>query len=315
MSGDDYLWDGSGAVDEEVARLEQALAPLRYAGAAPDPTHLAAPEPAPANAGRWRGGALALAAAALAAAALLALRPDPSVGFPVTTLEGPPVCDDDCTLRPGQWLETGEASRALVQVADIGVVELAPGSRLGLVATGPDEHRLSLPRGRMDAQVNAPPRLLVVETPSATAVDLGCAYSLEVDDAGVGRLEVRSGWVALEAGDHEVIVPSGYMALTRPGLGPGTPHRPGADEALIGALSRWDQGEAEALDAALAASTDTDGVTLWHLLDRAAGAPRERVLDRILTLHPELAEVDRATLLDLDEDGRLGLFDQLYLGP
>jgi hypothetical protein len=30
MKGDDYLWDGSGEVDEEIERLEKTLAPLRF---------------------------------------------------------------------------------------------------------------------------------------------------------------------------------------------------------------------------------------------------------------------------------------------
>ena len=51
------------------------------------------------------------------------------------------------------------------------------------------------------ARVVAPPRVLVVETPAADAVDLGCAYALEVEADGSTRLSVTSGQVALEAGE------------------------------------------------------------------------------------------------------------------
>ena len=36
----------------------------------------------------------------------------------------------------------------------------------------------------MSARIWAPPRLFYVNTPSAVAEDLGCAYTLEVDDLG-----------------------------------------------------------------------------------------------------------------------------------
>jgi len=55
---------------------------------------------------------------------------------------------------------------------------------------------------------SAPPRLVIVETASARAVDLGCAYTLSVDAAGGRRLRVTSGWVALETPDGSVYVPA-----------------------------------------------------------------------------------------------------------
>ena len=41
-----------------------------------------------------------------------------------------------------------------------------------------------------------------VDTPAASAVDLGCVYELEVGDDGGGMLEVIYGWVSLEAGSR-----------------------------------------------------------------------------------------------------------------
>ena len=42
------------------------------------------------------------------------------------------------------------------------------------------KHCLRLAHGRLSARVTAPPRLFVVDTPAATAIDLGCAYDLAV---------------------------------------------------------------------------------------------------------------------------------------
>ncbi len=93
-----------------------------------------------------------------------------------------------------------------------------------LLATQPTEHRLELARGKMSARIWAPPRLFFVDTPSAVAADLGCAYTLEVDDDGGSVLHVTSGWVALQLKDRESMVPAGAACETQPGIGPGTPY-------------------------------------------------------------------------------------------
>jgi len=68
----DYLWDGSGPADPDVARLERALGGLRHTGSPPE-LPARAPKPTPRRA--WL--AIPAAAHALAAALIrdLALRP------------------------------------------------------------------------------------------------------------------------------------------------------------------------------------------------------------------------------------------------
>ncbi len=206
-------------------------------------------------------------------------------------------------LRVGQWLETDGSSRARVHVAGIGHVEVEPNSRLRLVKTRLLEHRLALTRGRLHATILAPPRLFFVDTPSAVAVDLGCAYTLEVDDAGGSLLRVDSGWVAFVRDGRESLVPAGALCATRPGIGPGTPYFADAPEALRKALADFDfeQGGVTALRAALDEARPSDTLTLWHLLFRAAGAERGEVYDTLAALAPPPPGVTRQGVLRLDE--------------
>jgi len=61
-----------------------------------------------------------------------------------------------------------------------------------------------------------------VNTPSALAVDLGCAYTLQVDDSGAGLLRTRMGWVGFSAEwAGRVSFRRGAVGETRPGIGPG----------------------------------------------------------------------------------------------
>src|SRR5205823_4194113 len=86
-------------------------------------------------------------------------------------------------LRVGEWLNTN-SSHATLRIADIGEVRVESNSKLRVLESTPEAHRMQLERGTVHAKVWAPPRLFFVDTPSATAIDLGCAYTLTVDDAG-----------------------------------------------------------------------------------------------------------------------------------
>lgn len=217
-------------------------------------------------------------------------------------------------LPVGEWLETDSTSRAKIQVATIGQVEIDPNTRVRLLETKPTEHRLELLRGRMSAHIWAPPRLFFVDTPSAVAADLGCAYTLEVNDAGDALLHVTSGWVALELKDRESIVPAGAACATRPGIGPGTPYFEDASANFREALAKFDfidQTSNGSLDVMLLESRPRDTLTLWHLLSRVEGEKRERVYERMVLLAPPPKSITRQGVLQLDQAMLLNWKDDL----
>jgi FecR protein/Putative zinc-finger len=209
-------------------------------------------------------------------------------------------------LAVGEWLETDENSRAQIAVGSIGRVDIDENTRVRLLETQPTEHRLELARGKMSARIWAPPRLFFVDTPSAVAADLGCAYTLEVDDKGAGLLRVTSGWVALELRDRESIVPAGAACETRPGVGPGTPYfvdRPLAFRRALASFDFEDDPKARnaALGLLLGQSTARDSLTLWHLLPRVEGDDRVRVYEKLASFWPPPSGVTREGVLNLDE--------------
>ena len=233
-------------------------------------------------------------------------KPANSASWNVETLAGMPKIGDSFEsekLTVGEILETDANSRARVQVANIGNVEVAPNSRLKLVNTNRAEHRLSLEKGALKAKILAPPRLFIVDTPSGAAVDLGCEYTLEVDQAGNTKLHVTSGYVALENGQFESIVPAGALAITRKGKGVGTPYSEDASAKLQAALYKFDfeDGGAAALDAIIAESNLYDSITLWHLLSRAAKPDRERIFDALARHVKPPVKVTRGGILRLDK--------------
>lgn len=221
-------------------------------------------------------------------------------GWQVETLSGNLLKSE---LAVGETLETDANSRAKITVADIGKVEIAPNSRVKLITSQSTERRLFLEHGALEAQILAPPRLFMVDTPSAVAVDLGCAYRLEVDRAGNSKLHVTSGFVSLERGGREAIVPAGALCLTKKGAGLGTPFSETASTVFQQALYKFDfaNGGKESLQTILKESRGYDTVTLWHLLSRVSKSEREKILEIIVSFIKLPESITREGILNLDK--------------
>jgi ferric-dicitrate binding protein FerR (iron transport regulator) len=293
---DDYLWDRSGPPDPELERLERLLSPLAHA-APLDETRL--------ERGRRRGrrpwlvGGVVIAVAAAAALVLLALWPgaaprDPggayacganATGFAFTARGGSVSCGGASVpagvLPVGGVLDTG-AHQAELAIANIGRAELGAQTRVRLDRTSPQRHQLFLERGRMHARVSAPPRIFAVGTPGAHVTDLGCEYTLEIDETGAGSITVLSGKVELESGGGAiVVVPHGARARLLAGRRAGLPLMEGAAPALAEAARGYEQGDPGALPRLLAAATPDDAITVANLARVAPPSLRPAVLERL----------------------------------
>jgi anti-sigma factor RsiW len=250
-----------------------------------------------------------LLAAIGAAGVWQALRPETS--WPVASLGGSirvggAAIADRGTLAIGGVLETGASARATIAVGRIGQVEVAPNSRVRLTEAGWIDRRLTLERGSIRAAIFAPPRMFFVDTPSSTAVDLGCAYALSVTERGDTTLTVTSGWVALESETRQVLVPAG--ASCRSGrAGPGTPYFDDAAEELVEGLRAIEAAgnpaaRSTATDRVLAAARPRDTLTLWHLIASSSPDDRARVVDRLMALAPPPPGATRAATIALDPE-------------
>jgi len=319
LLSDDYLWDKSGEPDPDVLNLERTLGTLRYDRAPPEMRR-------PRRLWPW----LTAAAAVLVGIAFVANRgsdtperaPQRDVArapyaatwsLEVTDTTTPKGSSSTREVGVGEWIETGATDRAELAVADIGTLNILPDSRVRIVRTGEDEHRVRLDRGAIHAVVDAPPRLFVVETLAADAVDLGCEYTLAVDEKGDGSLQVATGSVSLERDGRTSTVPEGAVCSISATNGPGTPYFPDAAPEFMSAVARIDSGVGGAAEIATVVGTARrqDTLTLWHLLPQVSASARARVHDRMAALAPPPADVTRDGALALDGAMLDAWFDEL----
>lgn len=219
-------------------------------------------------------------------------------------------------IASGQ-LTTGPGARVRLAAGGLGEVDVAPQTRVRLLPARGAERRMALDRGELAARISAPPRLFTVETPSATAVDLGCAYTLAVDPRGGSLIHVTVGWVQLDWLGGRSVVPFNMSAYTRPGFPPGTPFAVRTPDSLRTALYRFDfeHGGPADLAIVLAGARPDDAITLWHLLARTAGPARAAVYRRLASLAPPPPGVTQAGVLSLDRRELRAWWDELPGSP
>ena len=310
MSDDDYLFDKSGKVDPDVAGLERVLGSARYVS--PGKSRAARVHTAPiapaAAAKRRRVVAIVAPALAIAAAALLVLslhsggQPN-GPGLKVTRLQGVARVDATPFVESGRvavasTLETDSGGQAILELEGIGTISVGSSTRLSVLSITAKEQRLRLHSGFIIAHVKAMPRVFVVDTPSARAVDLGCDYRLEVLPDGGTLLEVRTGAVELVGEGRQAHVPAGAMCETRPKRGPGSPYFDDASPLFKSALRHIDfdaEPDAGELDTLLSGARVRDTLTLWQLVWRLDGDRRNRALARVIELVPPPPGIDLAS--------------------
>lgn len=323
----DYLWDGSGEPDPEVKQLEGALAQFRHQSGSPDFLQRAAlPCKSQTVHGvrfpRW-AFALSLASATviiLLIAAIGALRwinnsrPISGLAWNVENVSGAPRVESNSLFKKpkigelvaGETLVTDGHSQATLSISDVGTINVEPNTRLRLLTGAKAHNQFALDHGTIHAFIWAAPGEFAVDTPSAIAVDLGCSYTLHVDESGDGLLRTTLGWVGFKLNGREAFIPAGAVCATRPKIGPGTPYFEDASESFRVALSKFDfvastpQERSAALDTILAQSRKRDALSLWHLLSRVDSGELGRVYDRLVSFVPPPNGVTREGVLQHD---------------
>ncbi|MFT3700243.1 MAG: FecR family protein [Kofleriaceae bacterium] len=237
---------------------------------------------------RW---VFAAVGATLAAAAVIAYlvrqKPQPCAGdgLAFEIAGGTATCRGHAVARgalaPGAWLETDTQATATVALANVGTVTIGAGSRVRVVESKTDKQRIELARGSLTAEVNAPPRLFVVDTPVTTAVDLGCAYAITVAQDGGTHLRVTRGAVNLEDKRGTIYVPATFEIDMLPGR-LGTPVSVDATPDMRALITRLDRGE-DTLGDIVAMASFHERVTLWNLINRTHD---RRAIDKLVELAP-----------------------------
>jgi hypothetical protein len=305
----DYLWDKRGEPDEYVRHLEMVLGGYRFDR--PISIGISANASTTSAATRWRRQARNTAVLAAAAVILfgayvtsIAVFGQPGRDWRVLARAGRPTVSgvaiaQSGTLSAGGVVETDGRSQAEIRAGRIGRIRVEAGSRVRLLATSAGRHRLGVDRGRIAARLWAPPFTFGFSTPSIEAFDVGCAFTMDVDDRGTTTVRVTSGWVQFERPDRQQLIPEGAVAIAEAGKPLAAPFFDDASPAFKRALyaidgeTIGDEERRSALATLLAEARPRDVYTLLQLNRDLTPPERLLVYDHATMLHPPPSGVTR----------------------
>lgn len=303
-----YLADPQAPPSADVQDVERQMAPLRFElrqRPLDVPTRSAWP--------RYRTIrtvarlAAAVAILTLAAAAYLSWRLSWTDGAPwraeIDTASAAAVTTALDVNRP---LTLTSTSTARVNIARIGTMRVEPGSAITLAETTSARHRVVLNRGSVSVRIWAPPGMFAFRTPSGSVRDLGCIFDLSVDEAGTSRVRVDTGWVQMDNGYGESLVPAGASALMRRLSRPGVPiYDDSSVEFATAVRAAEDDGDAtehRELDTILRTARRRDVLTLLMLANVSPDNLKPVLLRRAAALWPPPAGVTVDAILAGDRD-------------
>jgi hypothetical protein len=318
----DYLWDPESSPAPEVTEVERMLEPLKFDPAAKP---LVLPAQPVVHARRWRW-TYSLAAAAVVFVAIGWAVSTWKWSWPegrawtVNTWAGGRTSGTTTgapgRLAVGSALDLPETASARVDIARIGTMEIEGGARVMLRYTQGTRHRLTLERGTVRVRTWAPPGSVQFQTPAGEVIDMGCEFDLTAEPART-ILRVRSGWVQLENGFAEVLIPAGASTEMRSDRAPGVAVYDDARPEFASAIRALETGAGDRSAHLGVVASSARARDVYTLLTLAAR--NEPGSDRLLTaaadLWPPPAGVTVSGILRGDRDALWRWRETLPLPP
>lgn len=262
----EYLWDPSAAPHPDVEAIEVQLGPLRFNAAATPLGIARVPARVIPHRPGWRRPLVAMALAAsllvVAGAGLWTWRWSWPEGRPWTVRSDA----GDSRLEIGRQLTLSPNDGAVANIGRIGTMRLGAGTALELRSTRGTRHRLRMTQGDVHVRVWAPPASVVIETPAGEVIDMGCEFMLSIDGER-SIVRVLSGWVQLENGIDEVLVPAGASTEMTARSGPGAAVFDDAAPGFRESVRAFEAGAPTPVDRILALARPRDVYTLLRLAD------------------------------------------------
>jgi hypothetical protein len=322
---DAYLWDPAAPPSEEIEAMERRLAAARF-DVIRKPLRLAATSSHIAWFGRRPVFAMAVSltlAVVIGTAGFLWWRSDwPSGASWKVAIERPSSAGEPVRtqLRLDEPLKLDSTASAQVSIARIGSMHVEPGSALTLVESSSRRHRVMLDQGAVSVRVWAPPGRFAFNTPAGLVLDMGCIFDLKVDEDRVARVQVKTGWVELENGWGETLVPAGASSLMNAAMRPGVPIFDDASSEFRLSVRAFEQAEDDQARSRLTPTVirtarTRDVLTLMMLANASPVPLKRQFLQRAAQLFPPPPTVTVDAIVGGDKDQLWQWKDTLGLPP
>ncbi len=228
----------------------------------------------------------------------------PSSGWEVIQVSGQPKYDNSIMVKGDGFssesnIETDANSSVTVAIPEMGRFLIDNSS---IVSRTKNSNEVKVDKGQIRKFEGDASDILTVLTPLATFTELykGGAFRLHVDENGMCKLIVESGWVIVNIKDFDSYVPKNFGCLITRGKY-AIPYPSDSSPQLISLLENFSGINDPSVGTILSLMTTKETLSLWHIIQLISTENRSIAFDRLNELVPTPAGVTKAGILALNK--------------
>jgi RNA polymerase sigma factor (sigma-70 family) len=206
-------------------------------------------------------------------------------------------------VSEGDIVTTENASTAVINIKNLGEIEITPGSSIRRLE---DKNTAKLISGKLSISTSSEEEYLFIEVPTAVVEEyfLSCDYTIDLKKTKSVIVQVSSGWLRIVSGKYVSIVPEGYELKILFGSGMSIPTAIESPSILPLWLEQYlfSGKKTDVLNSILDAAVNTEAITIWNLLKRVILDHRELVYEKLNMLVPHPEGVSKDGILNLNDD-------------
>ena len=182
-------------------------------------------------------------------------------------------------LAENDIIETDAISRIVIQVPDVGSINLEPNSKIQRLPA----NKIQLLSGILSANKKGASKLLTLVVPGAEIKDyfLGGQFTLAVNEENITTVNVNDGWTTIVKNELETLLLPNHTCRIIPDSGIGLPYLNTSTSAFVEAVNNFcftSPNNEEALISVLTKAELNNSVTLWNLMKRVTRKQRDMVI-------------------------------------
>ena len=223
-------------------------------------------------------------------------------GWEVIQLSGQPKLNDKVMSKSDDFasestIETDASSSVTVAIPSLGRLLIDNSSVVSRTKNG---NEIKLDKGQIRKFEGDASDVLNVITPLAKFTELykGSAFRLNVDESGICKLTVESGWVIVNIKDFDSYVPKNFDCLIARGRY-AIPYPADSSPDLITLLQNFSGINDPSVGTILSKMTKKESLSLWHIIQLISPENRSIAFDRLNELIPAPPSVTKEGILAL----------------
>jgi hypothetical protein len=228
----------------------------------------------------------------------------PSSGWEVIQVSGQPKYDNGIMVKGDGFssesnIETDASSSVTVAIPEMGRLLIDNSS---VVSRTKNSYEVIVERGQIRKFEGDASDILTVLTPLAKFTELykGGAFRLHVDDNGMCKLTVESGWVIVNIKEFDSYVPKNFGCLITRGKY-AIPYPSDSSPQLISLLENFSGINDPSVGTILSLMTTKESLSLWHIIQLISTENRSIAFNRLNELIPAPSGVTKEGILALNK--------------